>query len=159
MDYSTDVFPLGKLFGNLTKQYIGILSNQLKGVPIERYFYPFLTIAKNSGEFTQQQLADKLSIDKVLMVRIIDYLEKNKFVERTINASDRRCHLLSVSEKGKKYIAPIEKALKQTDKLFLDQLENEFSEHFIRQLTLLNEKMNHLPSDRIELYYNKIKND
>lgn len=159
MDYSTDVFPLGKLFGNLTKQYIGILSNQLKEVPIERYYYPFLTIAKNSGEFTQQQLADKLSIDKVLMVRIIDYLEKNKFVERTINASDRRCHLLSVSQKGKKYIAPIETALKQTDKLFLDQIDTKFSADFMRQLILLNEKMNHLPSDRIELYYNKITND
>jgi DNA-binding MarR family transcriptional regulator len=159
MNYSSDVFPLGKLFGNLTKQYIGILSNHLQAVPIERYYYPFLTIAKNSGEFTQQQLADKLSIDKVLMVRIIDYLEKNQFVERIVNESDRRCHLLSVSEKGKLYIAPIEEALKQTDKLFLDQLDGEFSADFMRQLILLNEKMNELPSERIELYYNKITND
>jgi DNA-binding MarR family transcriptional regulator len=93
------------------------------------------------------------------MVRIIDYLEKNQFVERIVNESDRRCHLLSVSEKGKLYIAPIEEALKQTDKLFLDQLDGEFSADFMRQLILLNEKMNELPSERIELYYNKITND
>ena len=159
MDYSTDVFPLGKLFGNLTKQYIGILSNQLKEVPIERYFYPFLTIAKNSGEFTQQQLADKLSVDKVLMVRIIDYLEKNHFVERMINPADRRCHLLTVSKEGKKYISTIEKALQQTDQLFLDQLDGSIRETFMIQLVQLNEKMNHLPSERIELYYNRITND
>jgi len=159
MEYSGDVFPLGKLFGNLTKQYIGILTNQLTDIPIERYFYPFLTIAKNSGELTQQQLADKLSIDKVLMVRIIDYLEKKQVVERTVNESDRRSHLLSVSQKGKKYILPIEQALQQTDQLFLDQMDPTFNEKFMHQLVLLNEKMKQLPSDRIELSYNKITND
>src|SRR5688572_26146124 len=102
--------PLGRIFGFLTKQYIGLLAKRMENTPVERYYYALMIIGQNSGKISQQQLADQLLTDKVCMVRMLDCLEKDGLIERTVNPGDRRQHLLSVTEKGRPWVMEIEKA-------------------------------------------------
>jgi DNA-binding MarR family transcriptional regulator len=95
-DKNEQLFPLGKLFGLLTKQYISILSAKLENIPLNRYFYPFWLIAQNNKTITQQNLAKHLQADKVVVVRIVDYLENEGFIQRLPNPEDRRSHLLEI---------------------------------------------------------------
>lgn len=145
--------PLGLTFALLTRQYISILSKRLTDLPIERYFYPFWLIAENSGKIGQQQLAELLNADKVTVVRILDYLEKEGFVKRRTNPDDRRCHLLYVTKKGEPFVEKIGRAIVETDKLFLSFVGNST---FADEIEELGNKLKEIPGDRIALHYDKI---
>ena len=145
--------PLGLTFALLTRQYISILSKRLTDLPIERYFYPFWLIAEYSGKIGQQQLAELLNADKVTVVRILDYLEKEGFVKRKTNPDDRRCHLLHVTKKGEPFVEKIGRAIVGTDKLFLSFVDNPT---FAHEIEYLGNKLKEIPGDRIALHYDKI---
>lgn len=150
---------LGRMFGFLTKQYIGHLTRRMENTPIERYYYPLFIIGKHSGSITQQQLADQLLIDKVNMVRILDVLCTDGYIERRVNPTDRRQHLLYVTEKGLPWVDEIELGLKETDDLFLSMLDEEQRVIFRNALLQLIEQTRNLPVEQVELFYNRAKNN
>jgi len=153
------LFPLGKLFGLLTKQYISILSAKLEEIPLNRYYYPFWLIAQNSATITQQNLSKQLQIDKVVVVRIVDYLESVGFIKRIDNPQDRRSHLLEITKKGTPYVNIIEEAIISTDQLFLENIGEKNQPVFTNELINLADKMETIPGHRIALFYDNIKND
>lgn len=156
---SEQLFPLGKLFGLLAKQYISILSAKLEDIPLNRYYYPFWLIAQNNKTITQQQLSKQLHADKVVVVRIVDYLESAGFINRINNPEDRRSHLLEITEKGKPYINIIEDAIKSTDQLFLENIGEKNQSSFPSELINLANKMETVKGHRIALFYDNIKNN
>lgn len=149
--------PLGLTFASLTKQYLSQLSRQLDDLPLSRYYYPLWLIAQHSGKIGQQHLGELLDADKVAVVRIVDFLEKEGFVHRQVNPADRRCHLLHVTESGRTLIPPIEHALRTTDELFLKLLSEDagIPQLLARAVQQLKDK----PGNRIALYYDKIGQD
>ena len=153
--------PLGITFAMLTRQYISVLSKRLSHIPLERYYYPFWLISQENGKIGQQQLVDQLQTDKVAVVRIIDYLEKEGFVKRKTNPDDRRCHLLEITPKGKSLAPEISKAIDETNKLFLSIVDADFADKFASQIEQLGDRLKEIPGERIALYYDKIatKND
>ncbi len=148
---------LGRVLAFLTRQYIGFLTKRMAHTPVERYYYPLYLIGKNSGAISQQQLANHLLTDKVSMVRILDILAEEGFIERRVNPDDRRQHLLHVTPKGEPWIAEIEQALKETDEFFLSMLPEEQRTLFRQQLLTLVNVSKELPVDEIELFYNRVK--
>ena len=156
-----DGFPheltIGRMFSFLTKQYIGLLALRMKDTPIERYYYPLYLIGRNSGAISQQQLADQIMTDKVSMVRILDSLSEEGLIERKVNPGDRRQHLLYITEKGLPWVDEIEKALHETDHLFLNFLPGDERALFLQQLRLLISSAKNLPVEQVELFYNRIK--
>ncbi|MEX2484251.1 MAG: MarR family transcriptional regulator [Brumimicrobium sp.] len=153
------LFPLGKLFGLLTKQYISILSAKLENIPLKRYYYPFWLIAENNKSITQQNLSKHLQVDKVVVVRIVDYLENEGFIKRLPNPEDRRSHLLEITKKGEPYVEVIENAIKDTDQLFLENMGQGKKSLFSQELIQLANKMETVKGHRIALFYDNIKNN
>lgn len=153
----TSQWPFGRIFGFLTKQYIGYLAKRMENTPIERYYFPLYLIGKNSGNISQQQLANQLLMDKVSMVRILDNLMDDGYIERKVNPNDRRQHLLSITEAGKPWVKEIEQALRETDELFLGFLPKAQRVVFIEQLHQLIEVTKDLPVEEVELFYNRIR--
>jgi DNA-binding MarR family transcriptional regulator len=49
---------------------------------------------------SQVELGEKMNIDRAPMVQLIDYLEKQGFVERTPHPSDRRAHAIKITKNG-----------------------------------------------------------
>ncbi|MGV3630080.1 MAG: MarR family winged helix-turn-helix transcriptional regulator [Bacteroidota bacterium] len=148
---------LGRIFGFLTKQYIGYLAKRMENTPINRYYYPLYIIGKNSGNISQQELADQLLSDKVSMVRILDCLAEDGYVERRVNPSDRRQHLLYITDTGKPWVDEIEAALNETDEFFLNFIERKDRVKFMIQLQEIIRQTKDLPVEQVELFYNRIK--
>lgn len=149
--------PLGRIFGFLTKQYIGLLAKRMENTPVERYYYVLMLIGQNSGKISQQQLADQLLTDKVCMVRMLDCLAKDGLIERIVNPGDRRQHLLFVTEKGRPWVSEIEKAQQETEEIFLSFLNPEIRTGFHQDLKRLCVSVSDLPVEEVELFYNRIK--
>jgi len=72
---------------------------------------------------TQTELAQKLHKDRSNLTRILDLMEKSKYVERFRSSSDKREYNVCITEKGKELIpilkktgnAVMKQALKGTD--------------------------------------------
>jgi MarR family transcriptional regulator, transcriptional regulator for hemolysin len=156
---NTPLWPLGRIFGFLTKQYIGYLAKRMEHTPISRYYFPLYLIGKNSGAISQQELADQLLTDKVSMVRILDNLTEDGYIERKVNPNDRRQHLLHITAAGKPWVEEIEQALRETDALFLEFLPETDRQLFLKHTYSLIKSTKDLPVEEVELFYNRINDN
>ncbi|TSJ44834.1 MarR family winged helix-turn-helix transcriptional regulator [Fluviicola chungangensis] len=151
----TQEWPLGLFFSFLTKQYIGKLALCMKHTPVERYYFPLYLIGKKNGLISQQELADQLLMDKVSMVRILDALQKDGFIERKTNPNDRRERQLHITPKAKPWISEIEKGIKETNEYFFSLLDPSLHANFKVILTELITKTQDIPADQFEFFYPK----
>ena len=121
--------PVGHITGNIHRMFLSILNKNLAHLDIERYYLPIMLIEAGKGNLAQQELAEKLSCDKVHVVRIIDYLAANGYVQRVQNSHDRRKYGLVITEKARNVLPDIQKAFQKTNALVLNKLsENQISE-------------------------------
>lgn len=121
----TREMPLGKLFSQLAKDYVGTFSKRLEKLPINRYYYPLVLIKEAKGKISQQALADELYVDKVSVVRIVDYLSENGLIERKQNPNDRREQHLHLTAAGEKLVPEIRQAMVDTNELSLQGFSKE----------------------------------
>lgn len=117
--------PIGRIMGKISKMFLGNLQQNLSHLDIERSFYPLLLIEAGKGKLTQQELANELTCDKVQVVRIIDYLSLNGYVERIQNPMDRREYELSITDKARKVIPDIKNVIQKVSGIALQSLSQE----------------------------------
>lgn len=149
---------LGRVLSYLTKQYIGYVHKRMENTPVTRHYFPLYLIGKYSGEISQQQLANKLLMDKVVLVRVLDALTEEGLIERKVNPNDRRQHLLHVTESGQKWIPEIEKTLSETDALFYGFIPENERASFKLNLERILSATKYLKVEDIELFYNRTNN-
>lgn len=71
------------------------------------------------GELSQQQVADRVAIDRSDLVKLIDQLESLGQVVRSPDLTDRRRHVLSLTTKGKRAISQAEQIVERaSDDIF-----------------------------------------
>jgi len=104
--------PVERIMGKISKMSQDTLQQILSHLDIDRSFYPLLLIEAGNG-ITQQELAHELLCDKVQVVRIIDYLSQNGYVNRLPNKTDKRKYELVITEKAKMVIPDIKKAFQK----------------------------------------------
>ena len=143
---STETFikePIGRRLDKIAKLFLENLQNSLTHLDIERSFYPLYLINAGNG-ITQQELAGKLGCDKVQVVRIIDYLSLNGYVERITNKTDRRKYELAITEKARLVMPDIQEAFQQTTAYALQGLsENQINEFYTTLETIETNLINH----------------
>lgn len=117
--------PIGHIASNIHRMFLAVLKMNLAHLDIDRFYYPVLLIEASGGNLTQQELAGKLGCDKVQVVRIIDYLSEKGYVTREQNTQDKRKYGLEITEKAKKFIPDINKAIQNANAIVLNNLSEE----------------------------------
>ena len=128
--------PVERIMGKISKISQDIVQGNLSYLDIDRSFYPLLLIDEGNG-ITQQELARELSCDKVQVVRIIDYLSSNGYVDRIPNKTDKRKYELSVTEKARKVIPDIKKAFDELSAITLNGLTTKQKNELYSLLTII----------------------
>lgn len=149
--------PIGRLFSQLTKRYIGIVTRQLAHLSIERYYYVVHVLAYTDAPMTQKALGARLGVDKASVVRIVDYLSKKGYLKREVNQADRREQWLTLTETGQAAAVEIGTAFRTADDLCLNELEASCRTHFIGSLETVVGKLGDVDADRVNLNYKRIK--
>ena len=122
--------PIGRRLDKISKLFLENLQSHLTHLDIERSFYPLYLIDAGNG-ITQQELAGQLGCDKVQVVRIIDYLSFNGYVERITNKTDRRKYELAITDKARLVMPDVQQALRESTSLALNGLsENQINEFY-----------------------------
>jgi DNA-binding MarR family transcriptional regulator len=65
---------------------------------------------------SQQALAERLEINRTIMVKLVDRLQAAGFVTRTRNPEDRRSYLLALTGDGREALAGMEPAVRERDR-------------------------------------------
>ena len=93
--------------------------------------YALMAVVKANGPTTQQAIGDILKIDRTTMVLLVDDAESKDLVLRNPHPTDRRCHVLSLSENGQKVFKEANRLVKKVENQFFNVLEKKEKEQLI----------------------------
>jgi MarR family transcriptional regulator for hemolysin len=126
--------PLWLQLNKVSKRYMDALAARLGHLGIRRHYFLLVAIGEGGGNLTQQQLADLLETDKVLMVSILDNLTKAGMVRRMTSREDRRKHLIVLTPKARRALPEIKKVISDLNKRALRSLPGNLSTRFTEAL-------------------------
>lgn len=141
----------------VSEVYLSTLSNIMTPHGLERYYFPFLYLCKNSGKITQKELSEAIRRDKVYTMRIVDFLCDKGLLVRKQDSSDRRCQLLEVTKKAIDLLPKIQDAINKTENLLLYNFSDEEKQQFSASMDKLFETINTFPDP--EFIVHAIKNE
>jgi DNA-binding MarR family transcriptional regulator len=98
-----------------------------KDTPMERGVGKMTTlmlVAQNPG-LTQTAIAKAISKDKAAVARIVDELEREGLIIRTVVPEERRAYSLDLSERGQRALREYEEITKQCESDFSEGLSGE----------------------------------
>ena len=84
-----------------------------------------LSYLRDVGEVSQQALTDGLCIDANYCVLLLNELETDELVERRRDPADRRRHLVSMTDKGRRALHQAEQAQQTLEDEILGALDGE----------------------------------
>jgi DNA-binding MarR family transcriptional regulator len=97
-----------------------------------------LTVLRDQGGSTQQDLAETLRIDRTNLVGLLNELEDAELIERRRSPEDRRRHIVELTTVGRKKLATAEFELASVEEDVLSALDDEQREQLFFLLQLAN---------------------
>ena len=105
-------------------QVHAVAAEAIPGGPHPRVF-GLLTALLEAGPFSQQQLAEKMRVNRSLVVGIVDDLERRGWVERRRDPADRRSYQLHVTEAGRRAREEMAPFVKRANERVVERLDPE----------------------------------
>jgi DNA-binding MarR family transcriptional regulator len=96
----------------------------LASLGIDGRHYGVLAVLTELGSVSQQTLADILAVDRSTMVSFVDELERNGYVHRGRNPSDRRAYAIELTGVGAKVQREAAELLEGCELHYLDALSS-----------------------------------
>jgi DNA-binding MarR family transcriptional regulator len=84
--------------------------------------YSVLTAVAAAGPLSQQRLADRLRVNRTLMVAVADALERRGLVERRRDPADRRSYLLHLTDAGAAELERLHGEIERVDRSMTERL-------------------------------------
>jgi DNA-binding MarR family transcriptional regulator len=106
--------PRGSVGSLLRRVYARFTADAMQDDPQSRDFVVLDTLADQEVD-SQRDLAERLGINRTIMVRLIDRLEDAGYVTRTRNPGNRRSHVLSLTDAGRKALDEMRHAVSERD--------------------------------------------
>jgi DNA-binding MarR family transcriptional regulator len=147
--------PFGRFLAILAKSYFGALTKRLDHLEIERYYSILILIDKTEHPCTQQFICSQLKIDKVSMVRMIDYLLKKDFIEKIQNPNDRREHFIVLKKKALKIMPELYTAIEELNNAAMSGIPEEEQKKLLEQIATIQSNLETLPTEKIYINYKK----
>ena len=147
--------PLGRSLSLIAKTYFGALTKRLEHLEVERYYSILIIIENCDSGCTQQYICNSLGIDKVSMVRILDYLIEKKYIKKVVNPDDRREHFVALTPKAKKVMPEIYEEIEGLNTIAFKGLSREQRRDFYKNIAQIYGNVQDLPSHKIFVNYKK----
>jgi DNA-binding MarR family transcriptional regulator len=89
----------------------------------ELYDYSLLAILGEGARETQATIADALALDPSRLVALLDSLEQRNMVARQRDPLDRRRHVVSITDTGRRELARLREIVRQLEDEFFAPLD------------------------------------
>jgi DNA-binding MarR family transcriptional regulator len=98
---------IGSASVRLSKKLTRIINLHLKPFSITTEQWSVLRTLSESNDISQKELSERADKDQATLTKILDLLEKNDFIERVQNPSDRRSFLIKITHKGAQLVKEV----------------------------------------------------
>ena len=137
----SQIQPVGRILSRTGWLFLQLLNEKLDYLDIERSFYALILINRGQANLTQQELASQLEIDKVSVVRIIDYLTGKGYVQRIKSSVDRRKYCLTLTEKANEKLPDIIKAIQEANDIAFRGLNESQKREFVSTIGIIKDNL------------------
>ncbi len=104
---------------------------------VSMWGYVVLLALDRSSVRTQAALADAIGADKTRIIRTLDDLQQQGFIEREADPDDRRVRLLGITEAGRAVKDAVQREIQLGEERWLGELTAEERKVFLRVLQRL----------------------
>ncbi|MDD7794248.1 MarR family transcriptional regulator [Clostridium sp. 'White wine YQ'] len=115
-------FLTGRIFTKQIKKNKSLKINHSQG--------RILLILSKFNDMTIINLCEELSVSKSTLTTMLDRLELNGNIEKKVNDLDKRSTLISITEKGRKYVGVYESIVTNMAKIYYKDFSEEEIEEF-----------------------------
>ncbi len=109
-------------------------NRRVKEMGLTRSQWMVLYWLYSDGVQSQTELAEKLSIAKQPLGKVIDRLEQDGWLVRNQNPEDKRQKLVSVTDKIRPFVTPLSEVIDNVDELALTNLSSKEQSQLIETL-------------------------
>jgi DNA-binding MarR family transcriptional regulator len=139
-------FTLQDFFPYQVRIYYLAVSGAINGIYSDKYGlktdeWRILLNLYTTSPMTAKEMAEKASIGYVNVSRAISSLEKRKYIDKFVNANDRRSVLVRMTQKGRRAIQDIIPVLKQKEEDFLSDLTVDEQKMLIKLMSKVRRKI------------------
>jgi len=113
----------GYLLARLGLAFKGQLLARAEQLGFELYDYSVLAILGEGARATQATIADALTLDPSRLVALLDSLEERAMVTRQRDPHDRRRHVVSITDDGRRELARLRAIVHQLEDDFFAPLD------------------------------------
>lgn len=142
-------FALGHNLTMVAKTYFGVFYKFMEYHELDRYFTVLQLLDKVGEPYNQQALADGLKLDKVSMVRILDYLDVRGYIVRITNPEDRREKYVHLTDYGKEKIGEIHEQVKLMNEKVMEGIPEAKQLELFDMLKQIQSNINQLPANPV----------
>jgi len=128
-------FLIGQLGYLMGKRF----SELLRPLGIQPPHFGLLSYLADEEGQTQQQLADRMSVHRNVMVGLVDDLQGMGLVERRRHPEDRRAHALYLTDEGRSVLVRANGIADEHDTMLVGALDSEDQGQLLEWLQLLAE--------------------
>ncbi|OBB96018.1 MarR family winged helix-turn-helix transcriptional regulator [Mycolicibacterium peregrinum] len=101
---------------------------------VSMWGYVVLLALDRSSVRTQAALAEAIGADKTRIIRTLDDLQQQGFIEREADPDDRRVRLLGITEAGRAVKDAVQREIQRGEERWLGELTAEERKVFLRVL-------------------------
>lgn len=106
----------GFQFSVLARQWRRTLEKSLDAAGLsDAIWAPLIHLQECGGGITQKELAGLVGIDGSTLVRLLDILAEKGFIERRVDATDRRANLIHLTDAGREAVIEIRQVLSRAE--------------------------------------------
>ena len=149
--------PLGRHLGIISRLYFGALTKRLEKLDIERHYSILILLENSESNCNQKYISELLNIDKASMVRMIDYLCDKGCIKRFLSPTDRREYHIRLTEKGRKMLPRILRAIGDLNQAVMKGLNKKQKKDLYTILDTLRNNVMKEPHDKMIVNFKKVK--
>jgi DNA-binding MarR family transcriptional regulator len=140
MDMTLDK-AIGSASVRLSKKLTRIVNLHLKPYRITTEQWSVLRTLSEIDDITQKELSERADKDQATLTKILDLLEKNEFIERVQNPSDRRSFLIRITNKGAHLVKDVTPYLEEVFTKITSSIQKEKLDIFKEVLIALEDSI------------------
>ncbi|MFV8166066.1 MarR family winged helix-turn-helix transcriptional regulator [Mycobacterium sp. 134] len=128
---------LAAMLAPLLRKMIAAEQPVLDAHGLSMWGYVVLLTLDRSSVRTQAALADAIGADKTRIIRTLDDLQQQGFIEREADPDDRRVRLLAITEAGRTVKDAVQRDIQSGEERWLGELTADDRKVFLRVLQQL----------------------
>ncbi|SER52359.1 MarR family winged helix-turn-helix transcriptional regulator [Mycolicibacterium septicum] len=128
---------LAAMLAPLLREMIAAEQPVLDAHGLSMWGYVVLLTLDRSSVRTQAALADAIGADKTRIIRTLDDLQQQGFIEREADPDDRRVRLLAITEAGRAVKDAVQRDIQRGEERWLGELTADDRKVFLRVLQQL----------------------